>query len=164
MSSTGGVEVGACASGGKFWSSGGAFFVTGGHFEGGKLLRISPEGAVTVLVDGLPSLGDHHTNAPVVMDGWVYFGQGTATNSAVVGLDCRADHRSVSTKSNQGIIGSTAKRADAGHPRDGLDEICLAVAVLPDNRSQAVAERHLGTAIRTPVGERQASDLHASVS
>ena len=84
--------------------------------------------------------------------------------SAVVGLDCRADHRSVSTKSNQGIIGSTAKRADAGHPRDGLDEICLAVAVLPDNRSQAVAERHLDIAIRTPVGERQASDLHASVS
>lgn len=65
----------------------GAFFVTGGHFEGGRLLRIEPDGQVDVLVDGLPSLGDHHTNAPVVMDGWVYFGQGTATNSAVVGLD-----------------------------------------------------------------------------
>ena len=68
-------------------TDGGAFFVTGGHFEGGKLLRVSPGGDITVLVDGLPSLGDHHTNAPVVLDGWVYFGQGTATNSAVVGLD-----------------------------------------------------------------------------
>ena len=65
----------------------GAFFITGGHFEGGKLLRIPPGGETTVLVDGLPSLGDHHTNGPVVMDGWVYFGQGTATNAAVIGLD-----------------------------------------------------------------------------
>src|SRR4029434_7539882 len=33
------------------------------------------------------SRGDHHTNGPVVHDGWVYFGQGTATNAAVVGPD-----------------------------------------------------------------------------
>ena len=84
--------------------------------------------------------------------------------SAVIGLNRRADHRSLGTKSDQGVVGSTPKRAGAGHPRDGLDEIRLAVAVLPDNRGQAVAERHLDTAIRTPVGERQASDLHASVS
>src|SRR5207248_200093 len=33
------------------------------------------------------SFGDHHTDAPVVHDGWVYFGQGTASNSGVVGED-----------------------------------------------------------------------------
>jgi glucose/arabinose dehydrogenase len=38
-------------------------------------------------VSDLPSRGDHHTNGPVVRDGWVYFSQGTATNSAVVGPD-----------------------------------------------------------------------------
>jgi glucose/arabinose dehydrogenase len=66
----------------------GNFYVAeGGHGEGGKILRITPEGKSTVLTDGLPSFGDHHTNGPVVKDGYVYFGQGTATNSGVVGND-----------------------------------------------------------------------------
>lgn len=67
----------------------GAFFVSeGGQLEGGRLLRITADGSVTALVDGMPSRGDHHTNGPAVgPDGWIYFGQGTATNSAVVGTD-----------------------------------------------------------------------------
>jgi glucose/arabinose dehydrogenase len=67
----------------------GAFYVSeGGSLEGGRILRITPEGAMTVLVDKLPSFGDHHTNGPAVgADGYVYFGQGTATNSGVVGPD-----------------------------------------------------------------------------
>lgn len=67
----------------------GAFFVAeGGHVEGGRILRIEESGEITVLVEGLPSLGDHHTNGPVVgPDDNVYFGQGTVTNSAVVGGD-----------------------------------------------------------------------------
>lgn len=66
----------------------GNFYVAeGGVLEGGKVLRISPTGQITPLVEDLPSMGDHHTNGPVVKDGYVYFGQGTATNSAVVGTD-----------------------------------------------------------------------------
>jgi hypothetical protein len=67
----------------------GDFFVAeGGQREGGRILRITPGGGITVLAEGLPSLGDHHTNGPLVgRDGWVYFGQGTATNSGVVGID-----------------------------------------------------------------------------
>lgn len=67
----------------------GAFFVAeGGIVEGGKILRIEPDGRARALVDGLPGFGDHHTNGPVVgPDGYIYFGQGTATNSGVVGLD-----------------------------------------------------------------------------
>ncbi|MGI9174647.1 MAG: PQQ-dependent sugar dehydrogenase [Rhodothermales bacterium] len=66
----------------------GAFYVAGGHVEPGEVLRITPEGAVTPIARGLPSLGDHHTNGPAIgPDGWIYFGQGTASNSAVVGLD-----------------------------------------------------------------------------
>ncbi|MBW3671554.1 MAG: PQQ-dependent sugar dehydrogenase, partial [Acidobacteria bacterium] len=43
---------------------------------------------ITPIVEDLPSLGDHHTNGPAVgPDGWIYFGQGTATNSGVVGVD-----------------------------------------------------------------------------
>jgi glucose/arabinose dehydrogenase len=67
----------------------GHFYVAqGGQKEGGRVVRISKDGEVDVLVDQLPSQGDHHTNGPIVTDdGWVYFGQGTVTNSAVVGVD-----------------------------------------------------------------------------
>lgn len=67
----------------------GAFFVAeGGEMEGGRIVRIERDGSQQILVDDLPSMGDHHTNGPVVgRDGWVYFGQGTVTNSAVVGED-----------------------------------------------------------------------------
>ena len=66
----------------------GNFFVSeGGQLEGGRILRISPSGEITVIAENLPSQGDHHTNGLVVKDGYIYFGQGTATNSAVVGTD-----------------------------------------------------------------------------
>ncbi len=68
----------------------GAFYVSdGGEARGaGRVLRVGLDGTVTTLVDGLPSMGDHHANRPVVgADGYVYFGVGTATNSGVVGTD-----------------------------------------------------------------------------
>jgi glucose/arabinose dehydrogenase len=67
----------------------GTFYVAeGGAVGGGRILAIDGGGRTTVLVDGLPSLGDHHTNGPAVgPDGWLYFGVGTATNAGVVGAD-----------------------------------------------------------------------------
>ncbi|RNI25678.1 PQQ-dependent sugar dehydrogenase [Rufibacter latericius] len=67
----------------------GFFYVSeGGELEGGRILKISKAGQITRLVENLPSMGDHHTDAPVVgQDGYLYFGQGTATNSGVVGTD-----------------------------------------------------------------------------
>jgi glucose/arabinose dehydrogenase len=68
-----------------------AFYVAGGHVQGGRILRISLDGRITALADGLPSQGDHHTNGPVVSaDGYLYFGQGIVTNSGVVGTDNHA--------------------------------------------------------------------------
>jgi glucose/arabinose dehydrogenase len=65
-----------------------SFYVSeGGEMAGGKILKISMNGNIETLVENLPSIGDHHTNGPVVKDGYVYFGQGTATNAAVVGED-----------------------------------------------------------------------------
>jgi glucose/arabinose dehydrogenase/cytochrome c553 len=64
-------------------------------WHGGKLY-ISHRGKISVLEAGkvrdlvteLPSFGDHHNNQMSVgPDGKVYFGQGTATNSGVVGVD-----------------------------------------------------------------------------
>jgi glucose/arabinose dehydrogenase len=66
----------------------GAFFVSeGGVLHGGRILRVERDGTTRVLAKGMPSHGDHHTNGPVVSDGWVYFGQGTVTNSGFVGED-----------------------------------------------------------------------------
>lgn len=64
------------------------FYVAeGGVMNGGKILKISRDGNITALIDSLPSKGDHHTNGPVVENGYIYIGQGTATNSGVVGKD-----------------------------------------------------------------------------
>jgi glucose/arabinose dehydrogenase len=69
----------------------GAFFVAqGGQLDGGRIVRFDArDGTETVLIDALPSLGDHHTDGPLVVGDQVYFGQGTATNSGVVGDDSR---------------------------------------------------------------------------
>ncbi|HVL69068.1 MAG TPA: PQQ-dependent sugar dehydrogenase [Vicinamibacterales bacterium] len=54
----------------------------------GKISVLDPGGSVRDLVTGLPSWGDHHNNQLTAgPDGRIYFGQGTATNSGVVGLD-----------------------------------------------------------------------------
>jgi len=67
----------------------GNFYVAeGGVNEGGKILKIAPDGKITALISNLPSFGDHHTDGPVVgPDGKIYFGQGTASNSGIVGED-----------------------------------------------------------------------------
>lgn len=72
-----GAVTGAC------WHEG-ALIVT----DTDRLLRITPDGEAQTLLDGLPGLGDHQTNYPVLgPDGKLYWGQGTATNTGVVGAD-----------------------------------------------------------------------------
>lgn len=54
----------------------------------GYITLVKPDGTKQDLISGLPSFGDHHNNQVVFgSDGKMYFGQGTATNSGVVGLD-----------------------------------------------------------------------------
>ena len=66
----------------------GSFFISeGGVMQGGKILEIDKSGKIVSIVENLPSKGDHHTNGPVIMNDYLYFGQGTATNSGVVGKD-----------------------------------------------------------------------------
>lgn len=53
-----------------------------------SLSRLTPDGNVSDIVTGLPGLGDHQVNYPVVgPDGKIYFGVGSATNAGVVGAD-----------------------------------------------------------------------------
>ena len=54
----------------------------------GFITIVKPDGRKEDLISGLPSYGDHHNNQVAFgSDGKMYFGQGTATNSGVVGLD-----------------------------------------------------------------------------
>ena len=54
----------------------------------GYVTIIQPDGTKVDIIGGLPSIGDHHNNRVVFgPDGKMYFGQGTATNSGVVGKD-----------------------------------------------------------------------------
>jgi glucose/arabinose dehydrogenase len=54
----------------------------------GVITRVGLNGKKQDLIIGLPSFGDHHNNRVVFgQDGKMYFGQGTATNSGVVGED-----------------------------------------------------------------------------
>jgi glucose/arabinose dehydrogenase len=53
-----------------------------------SISRINPDGVLEDIVTGLPGLGDHQTNYPLIgPDGKLYFGQGCVTNSGVVGAD-----------------------------------------------------------------------------
>ncbi|HSU67614.1 MAG TPA: hypothetical protein VLJ39_12135 [Tepidisphaeraceae bacterium] len=73
---------------GVTFSDGNFYVAEGGEMRGGRILKINPDGSIIPLIEDLPSYGDHHTNGPVIgPDGYLYFGQGTATNSGVVGTD-----------------------------------------------------------------------------
>jgi glucose/arabinose dehydrogenase len=64
------------------------YIAEGGELEGGRILKVDQEGRMTALIEGLPTMGDHHTNGPAIgPDGNLYFALGTATNSGVVGTD-----------------------------------------------------------------------------
>ncbi len=72
-----GAFTGAC------WHDGYLYFT-----NSDALSRITPSGEVEDVATGLPGLGDHQTNYPVVgPDGKIYFPVGSATNTGVVGAD-----------------------------------------------------------------------------
>lgn len=72
---------------GLVYHDGNFYVAEGGQLNGGKILRIGMDGKITALVSDLPAFGDHHTNGPAIKGDYIYFGQGAATNSGVVGPD-----------------------------------------------------------------------------
>ncbi len=69
--------TGVCYHGGKI-------YVT----SFGKVTVVDPGGSKEVIIEGLPNSGDYwNSNVDFGPDGKLYFGQGTATNSGVVGTD-----------------------------------------------------------------------------
>ena len=70
---------------GVVWHDGAFYIAEGGTLEGGRILKVTMDGTISVLVKDLPTIGDHHTNGPVVTNGYLYFSLGVATNAGVVG-------------------------------------------------------------------------------
>lgn len=65
----------------------GYFYVAEGQYPG-RILRVGKDGSRDVLVDGLRSGADHYTSDVIFgPDGKMYFCVGSATTSAVVGID-----------------------------------------------------------------------------
>lgn len=64
-----------------------ALIVSEGGYPG-RISRLSTSGKCTTILDGLPGLGNYHTNmvAPG-HDGKLYFSQGALTNLGVIGMD-----------------------------------------------------------------------------
>ncbi len=69
------------------YHEGNFYIAEGGQRNGGRILKVSPTGKISTLVERLPGQGDHHTNGPAIHNGYIYFGTGTFTNSGVVGPD-----------------------------------------------------------------------------
>ena len=66
---------------------GGSVYAAEGAFPG-RIVRVDEDGEVTPLMDGLRSGGDHFTgDIAFGPDGRMYFGVGSVTNAAVVGVD-----------------------------------------------------------------------------
>lgn len=51
-----------------------------------RIVTVSPSGLVKAFITGLPT-GDHPTEQLAFKRGWIYWSQGSTTNSGVVGLD-----------------------------------------------------------------------------
>jgi hypothetical protein len=59
----------------------------GGQNSSSRIVTVDiNSGAVTPIITGLPT-GDHPTEQLAFKDGWIYWSQGSTTNSGVVGLD-----------------------------------------------------------------------------
>lgn len=124
----------------------GAFYISeGGH--PGRISRLTPGGAWSPVLDGLPGLGNYHTNMAVPgPDGKLWFSQGAMTNSGVVGLDAydlgwlqRLPHNCDVPGYDVVLAGRTFETAD---PLDGSDGA----------RARTGAFAAFGTAL--PAGER----------
>lgn len=116
----------------------GAFYIAeGGH--PGRISRWAPGGALETVLDGLPGLGNYHTNMAIVgPDGWLYFSQGALTNSGVIGLDAY----------DLGWL----QRLPHNHDVPGLDVVLAGLNLETDNPLSTNGHRRVKTGAFSPFG------------
>lgn len=116
----------------------GLFYVAeGGH--PGRISRWKPGGDRETTLDGMPGLGNYHTNMAVVgPDGWLYFSQGALTNSGVIGLDAY----------ELGWL----KRLPHNHDVPGFDVVLAGLNLETDNPLGTNGDRRVRTGAFSPFG------------
>lgn len=116
----------------------GLFYVAeGGH--PGRISRWAPGGERETVLDGMPGLGNYHTNMAVVgPDGWLYFSQGALTNSGVIGLDAY----------ELGWL----KRLPHNHDVPGYDVVLAGLNLETDNPFGTNGDRRTKTGAFSPFG------------
>jgi glucose/arabinose dehydrogenase len=116
----------------------GAFFIAeGGH--PGRISRWAPGKNLETVLDGLPGLGNYHTNMAVAgPDGWLYFSQGALTNSGVIGLDAY----------DLGWL----QRLPHNHDVPGLDVVLAGLNLETDNPLSTNGHRRVKTGAFSPFG------------
>jgi glucose/arabinose dehydrogenase len=116
----------------------GLFYIAeGGH--PGRISRWAPGGERETVLDGMPGLGNYHTNMTVVgPDGWLYFSQGALTNSGVIGLDAY----------ELGWL----KRLPHNHDVPGYDVVLTGLNLETDNPLGSNGDRRTRTGAFSPFG------------
>ena len=103
-----------------------------------------------------PLFVDEHTIAAAAVD------LGLDQDLAPVVVADRGPHdRLHRAESDQRVGRSAAKALERGEVGEGLGEVRLALAVVPEHRGDAVHELELGRGVVPEVGEGQALDEHA---
>jgi hypothetical protein len=170
---------------------GGTLFVTdsnqairtpGAQNNSSRIVMVNPStGTVTPFITGLPT-GDHPAEQMAFRDGWIYWSQGSTTNSGVVGRDnggganqhdiaCQDIVLSNNVFDSGGGV-KTSGYSDFGHPRpgahvpahegrsDGACDGAILRARLNSKNPQSTIEP-FSWGYRNPYGLRFAPDDHA---
>jgi glucose/arabinose dehydrogenase len=116
----------------------GLFYIAeGGH--PGRISRWAPGGERETILDGMPGLGNYHTNMVAMgPDGWLYFSQGALTNSGVIGLDAY----------ELGWL----KRLPHNHDIPGFDVVLAGLNLETDNPLGTNGDRRVRTGAFSPFG------------
>ena len=100
---------------------------TGTSANSSRIVTVDPTtGAVTPFITGLPT-GDHPTEQLAFSGGWVYWSQGSTTNSGVVGLDNgsgtgQPDIPCQDITLSQNVFPSSASKATSGYSPFGVKQ------------------------------------------
>ena len=100
---------------------------TGTSANSSRIVTVDPTtGAVTPFITGLPT-GDHPTEQLAFSGGWVYWSQGSTTNSGVVGLDNgsgtgQPDIPCQDITLSQNVFPSSASKATSGYSPFGVQQ------------------------------------------
>jgi len=122
-----------------------------------RVLRVSlPAGTITPLIVGLPT-GDHPTEQIVAKDGWLYWSQGSATNSGVTGHDNGAGGNQHDIACQQITLSQNVWDSGDGHVTSGYSNhgVARPGAVVPAFEDATSKGMCTGAILRAKISDPQ---------